>query len=160
VLQPHPDVRAAERDLAAAGARIGVAKARLYPSLTLTGTVGASATAISDLSELLADGAYRSSVLSALEDIESALVQLRTASDRAEALAGQAEASDRAARLERLRYRSGLIDMPRPNGAEQSPLSAQDASAEAHADQATAVIHPQLAVGGGWDPDSIENTME
>ena len=191
VLRRRPDVRAAERDLAAASARIGVAKSRLYPSLTLTGTVGASAIAVSNLSDLLAGGltaalsqwlfdgglrrsavrqqeaeaqeafdAYRGSVLSALEDIENALVERRTATNRAEALARRTEASDEVARLERIRYRSGLIDISRLNDAEQSLLSAQDALADAQADQATAVIQLQLAAGGGWDPDSIENATE
>jgi outer membrane protein, multidrug efflux system len=40
LLERRPDVRAAERDLAAATARIGVAKADLFPRLTLTGFIG------------------------------------------------------------------------------------------------------------------------
>jgi outer membrane protein, multidrug efflux system len=40
LLRRRPDVRAAERELAAATARIGAAEADLYPRLTLTGTVG------------------------------------------------------------------------------------------------------------------------
>lgn len=40
LLRRRPDIRAAERELAAATARIGVAKADLFPRLTLSGFVG------------------------------------------------------------------------------------------------------------------------
>ncbi|WP_419826339.1 efflux transporter outer membrane subunit [Sphingomonas sp.] len=50
VLAHRPDVRAAERDLAAATARIGVAKAELYPALRLTGSLGGNGTAVGDIS--------------------------------------------------------------------------------------------------------------
>lgn len=50
VLARRPDVRAAERGLAAAIARIGVAKADLYPALRLSGTLGGNGTSIGDIS--------------------------------------------------------------------------------------------------------------
>jgi NodT family efflux transporter outer membrane factor (OMF) lipoprotein len=40
VLRQRPDVRRAERELAAQSARIGVATAELYPSFTLNGSIG------------------------------------------------------------------------------------------------------------------------
>jgi len=49
MLKRRPDVREAERSLAAATANIGVAKADLFPSFSLTGAVGTSARVFSDM---------------------------------------------------------------------------------------------------------------
>ncbi len=49
LLRRRPDIRSAERALAAATARIGQATANLYPKLTLTGQFGFGATSFSDL---------------------------------------------------------------------------------------------------------------
>jgi len=76
-LRQRPDVRSAERGLAAATARIGVAKAQLLPSLSLTGSLGTSALSTSGLfdaitgslfagiSQILFDGGARASQLRA-----------------------------------------------------------------------------------------------
>jgi NodT family efflux transporter outer membrane factor (OMF) lipoprotein len=49
VLRQRPDIRAAERNLAAATARIGVATADLYPRLSLGGFFALESTSLSDL---------------------------------------------------------------------------------------------------------------
>lgn len=59
MLARRPDVRRAERDLAAAAARVNVATADLYPRITLGGSVGATALDAGDLGE---DSAFRFSV--------------------------------------------------------------------------------------------------
>ncbi len=48
-LRQRPDVRSAERNLAAATARIGVAEAQLYPGLRLSGNIGTSAFSLGGL---------------------------------------------------------------------------------------------------------------
>ena len=49
LLQRRPDVRRAERELAAATADVGVATADLYPSFSVTGSVGLEALRVGDL---------------------------------------------------------------------------------------------------------------
>ncbi len=49
VLRNRPDVRRAERQLAAETARIGVQTAELYPKLTLSGSIGLEALSLSNL---------------------------------------------------------------------------------------------------------------
>jgi NodT family efflux transporter outer membrane factor (OMF) lipoprotein len=49
LLRRRPDLRRAERDLAAQTARIGVAKSKLYPSFSLSGSVGLDALRAGDL---------------------------------------------------------------------------------------------------------------
>lgn len=72
-LRQRPDVRAAERGLAAATARVGVAEAQLLPSLALTGSLGTAAlttgglfdvitgSLFAGISQVLFDGGARAS---------------------------------------------------------------------------------------------------
>ena len=53
LIRRRPDVRSAERLMAAQSALIGVSEAELYPSLTLLGSVGLSATSLSGSSSTL-----------------------------------------------------------------------------------------------------------
>lgn len=55
LLNNRPDVRTAEYQLSAAGANIGAAKARLFPTISLTGSAGYAST---DLSDLFKSGAF------------------------------------------------------------------------------------------------------
>ncbi|WP_247710650.1 efflux transporter outer membrane subunit [Qipengyuania aestuarii] len=53
VLARRPDVRAAEADVVASAARIGVARADLLPALRLTGSIGAGASPLADIFDLV-----------------------------------------------------------------------------------------------------------
>ncbi len=55
-LRQRPDLRAAERSLAAQTARIGVAQAQLYPALRLSGNIGTSAFSLGGLFDAISGG--------------------------------------------------------------------------------------------------------
>ncbi len=94
--------------------------------------------------------AYRSAVLTALEEVENALRGITAAEQRERALVVADEASRNATLLARLQYRSGLIDFQTLLDAERSLLSSQDSRASARAARATATVQLYKALGGGW----------
>lgn len=186
-LRQRPDVRAAERALAADTARIGVATAALYPSLRLTGSLGTEAltlgalggsgtlvrTLAASISGVLFDGgtlrqqveiqkalrdqslaAYRGSVLTALQDVENAQVELANGTARRDALRDALEAARNAALLARQRYQSGLIDFQVVLDTERSLRSVEDSLASAEAERVSAFIRLYKALGGGWDSNA------
>ena len=57
-LRNRPDVRGAERRLASATARIGVAKAALFPALSISGNINSEAATIGKLGDLLTGGLF------------------------------------------------------------------------------------------------------
>ena len=86
MLRRRPDVAAAEQQVAAAAARIGVARSQLFPRLTLGGTLGLNAARIGDLGH--ADSfAYNlgASLLWTLLDFGRNRAQIAAASARGEA---------------------------------------------------------------------------
>jgi multidrug efflux system outer membrane protein len=57
-LRRRPDVRSAESALAAATARIGVAKASLFPALSISGNINTAAATVGKLGDLLTGGLF------------------------------------------------------------------------------------------------------
>lgn len=108
--------------------------------------------------EAAAEGAfltYRATVLTALEDVENAIVALDAAQRRARELTVALDASRASAILSRSQYRAGLTDFTTLNQAEASLLSAGNGLAQAQADQATALVQLFTALGGSWDAAAI-----
>lgn len=186
-LRQRPDVRVAERRLAAETARVGVAAAARYPSFNLSGSIGLDALTIGALgnsgaaaSSLFAgitgpifnagrlraqveiqdavreqaQVTYEQTVLSALQEVENALVALARNRERVEALAIAAESARNAAQMAQQRYRSGLVDFQSVLDTERSVLSVEDSLASSRADGVLALIRLYKALGGGWSPQA------
>ena len=184
-LRQRPDIRSAERTLAAQTARIGVAEAQLYPALRLSGNIGTSAFSpgglfdaitggiFSSLSQTLFDGgrlrsqvrsqqaategalaAYRQSILTSLEDVENALLALRSARERQAQFTIALDAANNSAILARIQYRSGLTDFQQLLEAERSLLSARDGLVGSRGDEALALVQLYRSLGGGWDAEA------
>ncbi|WP_326914826.1 efflux transporter outer membrane subunit [Sphingopyxis chilensis] len=99
------------------------------------------------------DGAYatyRQTVLTALEDVENALVALSSADERERQFAIAREAASNSALLARLQYQSGLTDFQTLSNIETSLLSSSNSLASSRAAQALAVVQLYNALGGGW----------
>jgi multidrug efflux system outer membrane protein len=80
LLERRPDVRAAEANLVAANAEVGVARANLYPSITLTASGGVISTALSSLFTSPAHGwAFGGSLLQPLLDPQHSYFQVELA---------------------------------------------------------------------------------
>jgi len=186
LLARRPDVRAAERRLAAATARIGVATAGLYPRVTLGGSVGSSAGSIGNLfsnpvsfvlgpliswaftdharararvagaeagaQEALAQ--FDGTVLTSLQETETALSAYANALQRREALKAARDQAAVAARITRAQQREGqvdslaLLDAERTFAETEAELTAMDGRV------VTAQIDLFRALGGGWSERS------
>ena len=97
--------------------------------------------------------AYQATVLTALSDVEDALVALRGDSERLRRLKLAAEAASNAALMANQRYGSGLVDFQTVLDTQRTQLATQDGVAIATADVSADHVRLYKALGGGWRPD-------
>ncbi|PWJ94808.1 NodT family efflux transporter outer membrane factor (OMF) lipoprotein [Mesorhizobium loti] len=95
--------------------------------------------------------AYRSSVLTALEDVENALVLLAQERIRIGKLASSAKSYGEAASLEGTLYKAGETSLLDVLDAQRSLYSAEDSLLQSRVLLATNYIALNKALGGGWD---------
>ena len=174
VIAQRPDVKLAERALAAATAEQGVAIANWFPKINLTGLFGLqnfgsgagdvwSAGGVvslplidfgrvralvrqADARQQQALATYEQTVLAALADVETSLSGYVKAVERRQRLLDAAEASRNAARLAKLQYTEGVASNLDVIVAEQQLLDVEDALAggEAAVGQNLAVLYKAL----------------
>jgi NodT family efflux transporter outer membrane factor (OMF) lipoprotein len=95
--------------------------------------------------------AYRASVLTALKDVEDALLSLDRERSRVRTLATSATAYRQATNLSRSLYKAGSSSFLEVLTAERSLYSADDALIQSHVLIASDYIALNKALGGGWD---------
>jgi len=103
---------------------------------------------------------YEQTLLTALEEVENALVALSNSAERIQALDQATQAAHLAATLAQQRYESGMVDFQSVLDTQRSLLSAQDSLANASADNVLSLIRLYKALGGGWSQVSDPNTKE
>jgi outer membrane protein, multidrug efflux system len=184
LLRRRPDVRRAERQLAAATARVGVAAADLYPKLSLTGSLGLESLQLADLpkgaSRFWSIGpmlswpifdagriraniavqdartdqqlsTYEQTVLTALEEVENALVAYGREQVRRAQLVEAVEANRRAVALANDLYRNGLGTFLNVLDSEGALFASQSDLVQSEAGVSTDVVALYKALGGGWE---------
>jgi NodT family efflux transporter outer membrane factor (OMF) lipoprotein len=182
LLRRRPDVRQAERELAAQTARIGVATADFYPRLTLGGSIGLETLSLSTLSSgtskvsggpgiswaVFKGGAirqnievqsalqeqsliaYEASILTALEEVENALVAYVEVQHRRQSLSEATRAAHKAVELAQHKYQAGLTDFNNVLDAQRSLLSFQEQLAQSEGNVASNLVRLYKVLGGGW----------
>jgi NodT family efflux transporter outer membrane factor (OMF) lipoprotein len=184
LLRRRPDIRRAERQLAAATAQIDAATADLYPKFSLTGAFGLQSISatdwfsggsrfwsigptiswpIFDAGKIRANievrnaqqeqalGLYEKSVLTALGDVESALVNYSNEQSRYRSLLAAAAANRRAVELANELYRQGLVAFLNVLDAERALYATENDLAQSEANMASNLVALYKALGGGWD---------
>lgn len=93
---------------------------------------------------------YQAAVLTALEEVENALVSLANHRARAIALARAVESARNAATFAHHRYTAGIIDFQTVLDTERTVLTVEESLNTARADSTIAAIALFEALGGGW----------
>lgn len=100
--------------------------------------------------------AYQAVVLTALQDVEDALLALQGDREKLTRLQAAADAAANAELLARQRYASGLVDFRTVLDTQRTLLSAQDSVASTQASLSADHVRLYKALGGGWQPDATQ----
>jgi NodT family efflux transporter outer membrane factor (OMF) lipoprotein len=96
--------------------------------------------------------AYESTVLTALQEVENALVSFANSRARLASLTAAAGSARNAALLAQNRYTVGLVDFQTVLDTERTVFSIEDSLAQSQADRTSALVQLYKALGGGWSP--------
>lgn len=185
LLRRRPDIRASERQLAAATEEIGVAVSALFPSIALTGNgygyesnkfnklfehkssiwnIGPSINwdlidfgrtrgqiDVANSTQRQALLSYEQTVISALQDVEGALVAYFEEQKRNMDLSGQVEADARSLVLTEDLFQAGLASELNELEALKTLLDAQAVEIQSEQAIASDLISLYKAMGGNWE---------
>jgi multidrug efflux system outer membrane protein len=175
----RPDVLQAERRLHAQTARIGVAEAIKYPSVTLSADLGASIASTSvgfldaaadifapifnagrNQSRVEAEIArtqqalaqYEGAILTAFREVEDAMVAVRTYRTEYASRLRQLEAARSAESLSWIRYDQGMTSYLEYLEVQRQLFSSELRASETLQLRLTSLVQLYKALGGGWHP--------
>ena len=168
LLKRRPDIRALERQLAAATANIGVAEGDLFPKVTFNGSISLQAPTVPELTSGDNDawsmvpniswpafnlGRVLAQVdqADALEETEGALARFAAARQRRDYLKVSVDQSSNAVAIARTQYENGLVDLLPVLDAQRVALLAQLELVGSETSLLTALVQLFKALGGGWD---------
>jgi outer membrane protein TolC len=184
LLRRRPDIRSAERQVAAQSAQIGVAEADLYPTIFINGTLGYEAPDLSKLfesqsffgtitpnfkwnilnygrivnnvhlqqaktQELIAT--YQNQVLTAAQQVQTALRGFLQSQEQAETLARSVKAAVAATKIDEKLFTDLKADVNRLFTLEITQVQQQDELAVAQGNIALNLINVYRSLGGGWE---------
>jgi NodT family efflux transporter outer membrane factor (OMF) lipoprotein len=183
LVRQRPDIRAAEANIRAANAQIGVAIANRLPQITLTANAGSAADAVSRLflpgtnfwlvagnvmqpvfdggtlrykqqaaeeGTVLAVAQYRSTVMTAFQNVADVLSALRADTKALEAATAAEQSASRSIDLVRKQVDQGQVSLPNLLNAQQAYLVTSLARVQAQAARLADVVALFQALGGGW----------
>jgi outer membrane protein TolC len=93
---------------------------------------------------------YESTILTALSEVEDALIACRRTEERLASIEKAASAGREASKLATQRYRTGVIDFLTVLDAQRNDLAQEESLINVRADRAAAHIQLYKALGGGW----------
>jgi len=102
---------------------------------------------------------YRTAVLNALSDVETALGQVAHNRRAEDHLVREVAAAREAFQIAELQYRQGATDLLNVLQAQQTLFSAEDELAQTTQARMQAVVHLYEALGGGWSEDPDDRTQ-
>ncbi len=175
LLERRPDIAAAERRMAAASARIGVAEAEAYPKLNLSigasidkGIIGGSqitapiytagatkgihTKAQAAYDEVVAD--YRQTVLNGFREVEDNLVVLQILSEASEAQSEAVKAAREVVVLTNNQYKAGIVNYQTIIIVQASALTNERSALGILGRRLVASVTLIKALGGGWESDA------
>ena len=183
LIRQRPDLASAERTLASYYAAIGEARADRFPSLSLSGSIGLSATNASSPASTWSFGpslsvpifdagkkkaavdsalasydkqlaSYQSSVRSAVKAVEQALIDLNGAARQSEDSKRSADQYQRYANTKEQSWSAGLDTLLTLEDARRSAISAEVTLIGQRRDRVRYWIALYKALGGGWEAEN------
>jgi multidrug efflux system outer membrane protein len=192
LLRRRPDIREAEAAVHASTARIGAAKADLFPRFTISGSIGLQAAEMGsfftwanrlwsfgpsvswpvfDTGRILSNIelqkafreedliAYRQTVLTALQEVENALIASAKEQEHREALVTAVTANRKAVELATTLYSEGQVDFLNVLDVQRSLYSSEDALTQSTGAVSTSLVALYKALGGGWSDDAANQDI-